>query len=81
MIHYQTKLCLVAFLCIKNLVYSQEKNLKFLDDDTNLYLETNINFSSSTEDSRSDAQAGIVLLLTFLKSEVVQKWYKYTNIV
>ncbi|KFC19303.1 hypothetical protein [Chryseobacterium sp. FH1] len=55
----KTKLCLAALLCIQNLAHSQEKNLKFLDDYTNLYLETNINFSSSTEDSRSDAQAGI----------------------
>lgn len=31
---------------------------KFVDGETKLYLETNINFATSTEDSRSDAQAG-----------------------
>lgn len=43
--------------------FGQEKventnNNKFLDDETSLYLETNINFATSTEDSRPDAQAG-----------------------
>lgn len=32
---------------------------KFLDEEVNLYLETNIDFATSTEDSRPDAQAGI----------------------
>lgn len=32
---------------------------KFLDKEVNLYLETNIDFATSTEDSRPDAQAGI----------------------
>lgn len=51
----------VLFICffLSLKLFSQEENLKFLDEYTNLYLETNINFSSSTEDSRSDAQAGI----------------------
>lgn len=37
---------------------SPESNEKFLDQETNLYLETNIDFATSAEDSRSDAQAG-----------------------
>lgn len=38
--------------------FSQEEDSKFLDEDTRLYIETNINFATSTEDSRPDAQAG-----------------------
>lgn len=32
---------------------------KFLDNEVNLYLETNIDFATSTEDTRPDAQKGI----------------------
>lgn len=32
---------------------------KMVDTDTKIYLETNISFASSTEDNRSDAQAGL----------------------
>jgi len=39
-------------------MFSQNDTNKIIDDDTSLYLETNINFATSTEDSRSDAQAG-----------------------
>jgi hypothetical protein len=50
---------LVLIFCFAYLnSYSQNGDLKFLDDDTSLYLETNINFATSTEDSRPDAQAG-----------------------
>lgn len=57
------KLLLTIILCCMFLYsYAQEKNSpnnsKFLDKETNLYLETNIDFATSTEDSRPDAQAG-----------------------
>jgi hypothetical protein len=53
-----TKL-LVTILFLTYLTsFSQDSDLKFIDAETHLYLETNINFATSTEDSRSDAQAG-----------------------
>ncbi|MEZ4859067.1 MAG: hypothetical protein R2781_09675 [Flavobacteriaceae bacterium] len=47
-------LIILTFACS----YSQDGDNKFIDDETSLYLETNINFATSTEDSRPDAQAG-----------------------
>jgi hypothetical protein len=47
-----------TFLLFSFYLLSQEKDIKFLDKQTSLYLETNINFATSTEDSRPDAQAG-----------------------
>lgn len=54
----KTTLIITLFL-FPFIVLSQEKDNKFLDDKTNLYLETNINFASSTDDTRTDAQAGV----------------------
>ena len=46
------------FFC-SSFIYSQtDTNTETIDYDTRIYLETNINFATSAEDSRSDAQAG-----------------------
>lgn len=52
-----SKLLTTAFLLTITCSFSQEDS-KFLDEETSLYLETNINFATSTEDSRPDSQAG-----------------------
>jgi hypothetical protein len=54
----KSKTLTVLILLSFSYSFSQVDNDKFLDDDTSLYLETNINFATSTEDSRPDAQAG-----------------------
>lgn len=57
---FLTCILFFSFFC----VFAQEEgntdsnDSKFLDDKTHLYLETNIDIATSTEDSRSDAQAG-----------------------
>jgi hypothetical protein len=53
-----SKLLTIVFLLFFTYSFSQEIDNKFLDDETSLYLETNINFATSTEDSRPDSQAG-----------------------
>lgn len=52
-----SKLLTILLLLTLTYSFSQEDN-KFIDDETSLYLETNINFATSTEDSRPDSQAG-----------------------
>tara|TARA_R110002126_G_scaffold290980_1_gene449773 strand:- start:2543 stop:3379 length:837 start_codon:yes stop_codon:yes gene_type:complete len=49
---------LLTILFLLTLTYSFSQDNKFIDDETSLYLETNINFATSTEDSRPDSQAG-----------------------
>lgn len=49
-------LLLFSFFIVLNITQSQ--NLKFLDEDTKVSIETNIDFASSADDTRSDAQAG-----------------------
>lgn len=57
-------LCVFA-ICFCSLCEAQDEKTqetvlsKFLDEEVNLYLETNIDFATSTEDSRPDAQAGV----------------------
>ena len=53
------KLIFVTFILFSQKKQTEETNdNKFLDSETRLYLETNINFATSSEDSRPDAQAG-----------------------
>jgi hypothetical protein len=52
------KLLTFVFFIVSTYSFSQVEDNKFLDDVTRLYLETNINFATSTEDSRPDSQAG-----------------------
>ncbi|MBJ6368811.1 hypothetical protein [Snuella sedimenti] len=54
--------------------FSQDAETAFEDTKTKLYLETNIDFASSTEDSRPDAQAGTGTLgIKFLRKFVYGK--------
>lgn len=53
-----SRLSVIIFLLTFTYSFSQDEDNKFLDDETSLYLETNINFATSTEDSRPDSQAG-----------------------
>lgn len=48
----------MLFLCVSLSSVSQNTNTQTLEYDTRLYLETNINFATSSGDKRSDAQAG-----------------------
>lgn len=55
---YFTIVLSLSYVLIFSQGNSENTNSKFLDNETNLYIETNIDFSTSTEDSRPDAQAG-----------------------
>ena len=49
---------LLTLALLFNLCVLKGQTLKFLDEDTKVSIETNIDFASSADDTRSDAQAG-----------------------
>jgi hypothetical protein len=51
---------------------------KIIDDKTSLYIETNINFTTSTEDSRSEAQAGIGTIGIMFKRNFLYGGVRFT---
>jgi hypothetical protein len=61
------------------LVYSQEEADELLDGKTKVYLETNVNFATSAEDTRSDAQAGFGTLgLKFQRNDLMYGGVRFT---
>jgi len=49
---------LIIICLITNILFAQDESDKILDYNTKVYLETNIDFATSSEDARTDSQAG-----------------------
>ena len=68
---------ILTLLIFINSVCAQEVG-KLIDYDTKVYLETNINFATSAEDSRSDAQAGVGTLGIKFQRDLLYGGIKFT---